>query len=706
MEDGTVVLVGATTENPSFELNAALLSRARVLVFHSLDPAAVEKLFAHAEKIEGRKLPLDAEARAVLVRMADGDGRAALTLAEEVWRAARESEIFNAEQLQDILQRRAPIYDKSADGHYNLISALHKSVRGSDPDAALYYLARMMDAGEDPLFLARRVVRMAVEDIGLADPQALVICNAAKDAYDFLGHPEGELAIAQAVIYLATAPKSNAAYKAFGAAMRAAKEGGSLLPPKHVLNSPTKLMKSEGYGGGYEYDHDTPEAFSGQDYFPEALGRQTFYDPPDRGFEREIRKRLDYWAKLRDWKNTMSRRVKRPLGQAQRGRPPEGRAPVSRIAGRAASSRIARAASRLRAFPRRARRAARAFHAGAREDRGRAAAAADQSSDRGGDRGRKQHAGGSLSRGAVSRPVVLPYPAHRPQRRVARQRQARRQQGPDRGGAEHPHSAAQARCAQGGAGSLSEAATKTLHALKDMILFEDADVMVLNKPAGLAVQGGSGITRNVDDMLEVMRDAKGQKPRLVHRLDKETSGCLLIAKTRFAATALTGSFRHRSARKIYWALVAGVPKPKQGRISTYLAKEESEDDTIMRIAAHGDEGASHAVTYYAVVETSAQKLAWVSLKPVTGRTHQLRAHMAHIDHAIVGDPKYFNKENWQLPGGLQKRLHLLARRIVIPHPRGGVIDATAPLPPHMLQSWNLLGLEADRFDPIENAPEE
>jgi 23S rRNA pseudouridine955/2504/2580 synthase len=256
------------------------------------------------------------------------------------------------------------------------------------------------------------------------------------------------------------------------------------------------------------------------------------------------------------------------------------------------------------------------------------------------------------------------------------------------------------------AASFSEATKKTHDALKDMILFEDDDVMVLNKPAGLAVQGGSGITRHVDQMLEVMRDAKGQRPRLVHRLDRETSGCLLVAKTRFAATALTGSFRHRSARKIYWALVAGVPKPKQGRISTYLAKEESEDDSIMRVAAHGDEGASHAVTYYAVVETSAAKLAWVSLKPVTGRTHQLRAHMAHIDHAIVGDPKYFNKENWQLPGGLQNRLHLLARRIVIPHPRGGFIDATAPLPPHMLQSWNLLGLEADRFDPIENAPEE
>jgi len=253
---------------------------------------------------------------------------------------------------------------------------------------------------------------------------------------------------------------------------------------------------------------------------------------------------------------------------------------------------------------------------------------------------------------------------------------------------------------------VSEAQQKTLDALKAMTLYEDADVMVLNKPAGLAVQGGSGMTRHVDQMLEAMRDAKGQKPRLVHRLDRETAGCLLVAKTRFAASALTGAFRHRSARKIYWALVAGVPKPKQGRISTYLVKEENEEDSIMRIAAHGDEGASHAVTYYAVVETSAQKLAWVSLKPVTGRTHQLRAHMAHIDHPIIGDPKYFNKENWQLPGGIQNRLHLLARRIVIPHPRGGMIDATAPLPPHMLQSWNLLGLEADRFDPIEHAPEE
>ena len=299
MEDGTVVLVGATTENPSFELNAALLSRARVLVFHSLGPDAIEKLFARAEEIEHRRLPLDDEARAVLVRMSDGDGRAALTLAEEVWRAARKDEVFNATELQAILQRRAPIYDKSADGHYNLISALHKSVRGSDPDAALYYLCRMLDAGESPLFLARRVVRMAVEDVGLADPQALVVANAAKDAYDFLGSPEGELAIAQAVVYVATAPKSNAAYLAFAEAQRLAKAHGSLAPPKTILNAPTKFMREEGYGAGYAYDHDEPEAFSGQDYWPEALGRRKLYEPVERGFEREVRKRLDYWEKLR-----------------------------------------------------------------------------------------------------------------------------------------------------------------------------------------------------------------------------------------------------------------------------------------------------------------------------------------------------------------------------------------------------------------------
>ncbi|RUV40991.1 MAG: replication-associated recombination protein A [Mesorhizobium sp.] len=299
MEDGTVVLVGATTENPSFELNAALLSRARVLVFRSLDEDSIAKLLERAEATEGRALPLDDEARAMLIRMSDGDGRASLTLAEEVWRAAKPGEVFGPEGLQRVIQRRAPIYDKGQDGHYNLISALHKSVRGSDPDAALYYLARMFDAGEDPLYLGRRLVRMAVEDIGVADPQALVVANAAKDAYDYLGSPEGELAFAEATVYLATAPKSNAVYTAFKAATQAAKEFGSLLPPKHILNAPTKLMKEEDYGAGYRYDHDEPDAFSGQDYFPEKMGRRTFYDPPERGFEREVKKRLEYWAKLR-----------------------------------------------------------------------------------------------------------------------------------------------------------------------------------------------------------------------------------------------------------------------------------------------------------------------------------------------------------------------------------------------------------------------
>src|SRR5208337_2244480 len=251
----------------------------------------------------------------------------------------------------------------------------------------------------------------------------------------------------------------------------------------------------------------------------------------------------------------------------------------------------------------------------------------------------------------------------------------------------------------------SEADQKTSAFLKSITLYEDADVLVFNKPFGLAVQGGSGTTRHLDGMLGVLRDKQGQRPRLVHRLDKDTAGCLLVAKTRFAAAALAKTFRSRSARKIYWALVAGVPKVQQGRISTYLAKEEREDESFMRIARHGEKGASHAVTYYAVVETAGPLLAWLSLKPVTGRTHQLRAHMEHIGHPIVGDPKYFARENWELPGGMQNRLHLLARRLVVPHPRGGTIDASAPLPPHMAQSWSLLGLDATRYDPIVEAPD-
>jgi len=299
MEDGTITLVGATTENPSFELNGALLSRGLVLVFHRLDEGALEELLARAEIEEARPLPLDAEARETLKAMADGDGRTVLNMVEEVYGAVAGGARLGREGLTELVQRRAPLYDKSRDGHYNLISALHKAVRGSDPDASLYWLARMLDGGEDRLYIARRLVRMAIEDIGIADPQALVQAHAAKETFDFLGSPEGELALAQTVIYLATAPKSNAAYTAFGAAMRAAKEHGSLAPPKHILNAPTKLMANEGYGAGYAYDHGAPEAFSGQNYFPDDMAREQFYAPDGRGFEAEIKKRLEHWAKLR-----------------------------------------------------------------------------------------------------------------------------------------------------------------------------------------------------------------------------------------------------------------------------------------------------------------------------------------------------------------------------------------------------------------------
>ena len=298
VEDGTVTLVGATTENPSFELNAALLSRCQVLVLKRLDHDALETLLVRGEQSAGARLPLDPAAREALIAMADGDGRYVLNLAEELFALKAETPL-NPAALARLVQQRAPLYDKAQEGHYNLISALHKSLRGSDTDAALYWLARMLAGGEDPLYIARRLVRFAVEDVGLADPQAVVQALAAKDTYDFLGTPEGELALAQATIYLATAPKSNAAYVAFGQAQRAAKETGSLMPPMHILNAPTRLMRDLGYGEGYEYDHDAPEAFSGQNYFPDEMARRTFYRPVERGFEREIAKRLEYWNRLR-----------------------------------------------------------------------------------------------------------------------------------------------------------------------------------------------------------------------------------------------------------------------------------------------------------------------------------------------------------------------------------------------------------------------
>jgi putative ATPase len=300
VEAGTIVLIGATTENPSFALNGALLSRCQVLVLRRLDDPAMAQLLVRAEDDAGKKLPLTEEARATLRAMADGDGRALLNLAEQLFALPEGGAELDSDALANLLSRRAALYDKDREEHYNLISALHKSMRGSDPDAALYWLARMLTGGEDPRYIARRVTRFASEDIGLADPQALVQALAAWEGYERLGSPEGEIFLAQAVIYLATAPKSNAAYKALGAAMRAAKETGSLMPPANILNAPTKLMKNLGYGAGYQYDHDTDTGFSGDNYFPEGMGRPDLYRPVERGFEREIAKRLAYWAKLRE----------------------------------------------------------------------------------------------------------------------------------------------------------------------------------------------------------------------------------------------------------------------------------------------------------------------------------------------------------------------------------------------------------------------
>jgi putative ATPase len=303
VEDGTVVLVGATTENPSFELNAALLSRCQVLILNRLDAAALEKLLDRAEALVGRPLPLTPAARDALIATADGDGRFILNQAETLFSIALDAPLEPGE-LAALLHRRVAVYDKDREGHYNLISALHKSIRGSDPQASLYYLARMLVAGEEPLYLLRRLTRAASEDIGLADPNALVLCLAAKDAYDFLGSPEGELAIAQACLYLATAPKSNAAYKAQKAAWRAAEETGSLMPPKTILNAPTRLMKQVGYGKGYEYDHDAEGGFSGADYWPEEMEPRTFYAPTDRGLEKKIAERMSYWGELRRGRKT------------------------------------------------------------------------------------------------------------------------------------------------------------------------------------------------------------------------------------------------------------------------------------------------------------------------------------------------------------------------------------------------------------------
>lgn len=307
VENGTVTLVGATTENPSFELNSALLSRCKVFIMKPLDSAALQQIIERAEKIVGRKLPIDDDAMSMVRDLADGDGRYLINLIESIYDLAPPDGVMNRTEVEKIVQHRAPVYDKDGEGHYNLISALHKSLRGSDTDAALYWAARMIEGGEDPLYLLRRLTRFAMEDVSLADPQALPMAVAAWDAYERLGSPEGDIAIAELVIYLGTAPKSNSAEVAWNKARAAAKQFSSLNPPAHILNAPTKFMKEIGYGKGYVYDHDTPEGFSGQDYFPETMPRQRFYNPPERGFEREILRRLQYWERLRAEKKKSGR---------------------------------------------------------------------------------------------------------------------------------------------------------------------------------------------------------------------------------------------------------------------------------------------------------------------------------------------------------------------------------------------------------------
>lgn len=303
VENGTVILVGATTENPSFELNSALLSRCKVFVMKPLDGDALNKILIRAENERKKKLPLDDDAKEMLLSMADGDGRYLINLVETLFELAPENEILNIVELTKLVQKRAPVYDKDREGHYNLISALHKSLRGSDTDAALYWAARMIDSGEDPLYLLRRLTRFAMEDVSMADPNALQFAVSCWDTYERLGSPEGDIAIAQLIIYLGTSPKSNSAETAWGSAMKSARKHSSLMPPAHILNAPTKLMKQLGYGKGYQYDHDTADAFSGQNYFPDGMSRERYYNPPERGFEREIRKRIEYWDRLRAEKN-------------------------------------------------------------------------------------------------------------------------------------------------------------------------------------------------------------------------------------------------------------------------------------------------------------------------------------------------------------------------------------------------------------------
>ena len=719
VEDGTIVLVGATTENPSFELIAPLLSRARVLVFKPLDAAALEKLLERAEAIEEQ----EAAARRRRARFTDPHGRrrrprGADARGRSVARCAATARPLTPPRLQEVVQRRAPIYDKKQDGHYNLISALHKSVRGSDADAALYYLCRMLDAGEDPLYLARRIVRMAVEDIGLADPQALVIANAAKDAYDFLGSPEGELAIAEAVIYVATAPKSNATYVAFGEAMRTAKEAGSLLAAQAHPQRADQADEDRRLRLGLRIRSRREEAFSGQDYFPEQLGRQKFYDPPERGFEREISKRLDYWAKLRNERSGLDKRAEPVLRGSRGPRQPGGGKQIAGSRHQRRSFTVTLRCERRRASkgggP---KRAPRPVHPSRRacgvrlrmtgNTRSCAGSNADQRAERRGDRRRIRHAGRSFSGGAVSGLELLPHPARHPQRRGAGERQAHPAEEPAGGGADGAHSAAAARCSRSRGRRRSEADDKTRAFLKSITLHEDADVLVLNKPMGLAVQGGSGTTRHLDGMLEVLRDAHGQRPRLVHRLDKDTAGCLLVAKTRFAAYGagqdlplalgaenLLGAGRRRAQGAAGPHLDLSRQGGARGRVVHAHRPPRREGREPRRDLLRGG-GNGRAV-------------AGLALAQAGDRPHPsiARAHGAYRPSDRRRSEILFAARTGSCPAACRTSCTFLRAASSCRIRAAASSTSRAPLPPHMQQSWNLLGLDATRYDPIVEAPEE
>ena len=663
VEDGTVLLAGATTENPSFELNSALLSRLQVLILRRLGPDSLEVLLRRAEASAERELPLDADARETLLAMADGDGRAVLNLAEQVF-AMETEEPLGAAELASRLARRAAVYDKGQDEHYNLISALHKSVRGSDPDAALYWLYRMLDAGEDPLYIARRVVRMASEDIGLADPLALTQAVAAKDTYEFLGSPEGELAIAQAVVYCATSPKSNAVYLASKAARKAVAESGSLPPPMRILNAPTKLMRETGYGKATATIMMRRMRFPGRTTFPTVF----------EGTGSTIRRSGDSRERWFSGSGTGPDSARSDAGMVRHdGTMPEG---VLR-------GRVLRTCAGIRGMVAVARERD-------RESMGVQVLRVDEDED-----------GMRLDRWLRRRFCGLPHARIGKLLRTGQIRvNGSRAQTSRRISAGDQVRMPPLRVAENAATlSASGVSPGDVRMFERLVLYRDRSLLAINKPSGLAVQGGTGQGRSVDRIAQAWAGTAGDTPRLVHRLDRDTSGVLLLALNRRSAVALSAAFRERRMRKTYWAAVAALPTPSRGAIAAPLAADMRTGRRQMRIASVGEPGAQDALTEYVTLATGeAGEHAWLALRPHTGRTHQLRSHLAAAGCPILGDARY------RSPGrrGVAKvrRLCLHARSLEFPHPESGAMTRVcAPMDDALVEIWERMDwVESDAPD--------